>query len=439
MKSHALWRGVIVAVVLWTVATVASAAPFFYNEVERDGRIYVFSDSKKFELWQASGELGQGSVSRVGYGPNRETVVFDSREAVNLYNFKHDLPGEVVEVPEPKKEEKKFPAGKFSGLMFGDLYDFGEHHDEDVDGEYGFWFRRIYFTYDLDLSPKIMTRFRIEANSNGKFEGGGLDPYVKDAYVRWTYAGKHQMTVGIQPTVTFDWAEGFWGLRHIEKTPADLYRIDSSRDFGVKFSGPLPFEGLTYGAQWGNDSGQASEIDEYKAWRLEGRYDRGKGIGASVVYIDSNRDADADRETWSAFLGYRRDTWRVGGNYLTQERQAADDATDPRAQDIDIWSVFGVWEFLPKKASVFARYDDVTGDKDGETTGLPGASGIDYWLLSSDQPFQTYIVGGEWYVLPNLRIGPNIELAKYDDDPDPVDFPGRDQDRIYRVTFYWSW
>ena len=431
MKSCAVVRCVAVAAVLWVLCSISMAAPFYYNEVVRDGRIHVFSDSKKFEQWETSGEMPAGAVSRVGYGPNRETVVFDSREAVNLYNFKHDLPGEKVEVAEPKKEEKKFPSGKFSGLMFGDLYDFDAHHDDEVDGEYGFWFRRIYFTYDLDLGEKVTTRFRIEANSNGKFEGGGLDPYVKDAYVRWTYAGKHQMTLGIQPTVTFDWAEGFWGLRHIEKTPADLYRIDSSRDFGVKFSGPAVVKGLSYGVQWGNDSGQASEVDEYKAWRVEGRFDRGKGLGASLVYMDSNRADDADRETWSAFLGYRKDTWRVGGNYLMQERQASDDAEDARNQDIDIWSVFGVWEFMPKKASVFARYDDVTGDKDGDTTGLPGADGIDYWLLSPDEPFQMYIVGGEWYILPSLRVSPNVELAKYDGD--------LDQDRIYRLTFYWSW
>jgi hypothetical protein len=41
-------------------------------------------------------------------------------------------------------------------------------------------------------------------------------------------------------------------------------------------------------------------------------------------------------------------------------------------------------------------------------------------------------------VHPSFRLGPNLELAKYANDPDPVNFPGRDQDSIFRVTFFWT-
>lgn len=427
---------------LLVASATARAGSFFYTEVVKGETIYVFASQKNFQKFESKGEMGKNWVTRPGYGPNGEVVVFDSEDAINLYNFKHGLPGEPLET----KEEKKYPAGRFSGLMFGDLYDYDRYHQDEVgggntnevQGQMGFWMRRIYLTYDVDFSERITARFRLEANSNGKFQGGNLEPYVKDAYLKWTYAGKQQVTLGIQPTLTFDWIEGFWGLRHIEKTPADLYRIDSSRDFGIKFSGPVLFDGLSYGVQWGNESGQGSETDRYKIWRAELRFDRKSGFGANLVYDYSNREDDADRETWSGFAGYRADNWRVGGNYLYQRRDAADDAADQSAQKIDIWSIFGVWVFLPEKASVFARYDDVRGSKGGETTGLPGANGIDYWLLSPAQPFQMYIVGGEWYILPNVRLSPNIELAKYDADPDPVNYPGRDEDRIYRLTFFWS-
>jgi hypothetical protein len=420
----------------------AGAATFFYDEIVKDNTIYVFADHASFEQFEATGEVGGDWITRESYGPRGETVVFDSDAAVGLYNYKHDLPGETFEV----KEEKKYPSGKFSGLMFGDFYDFETYYQDNapgtetpVDGQYGFWMRRIYFTYDVAFSDKITSRFRIEANSNGKFQGGNLDPYVKDAWIKWTYTGKQQVTLGIQPSLTFDWIEGFWGLRHIEKTPADLYKIDSSRDFGIKFSGPVFFDGLSYAFQFGNDSGNGSETDKYKVYRVEGRYDRKTGFGANVVYDNSNRDDDADRETWSGFAGYRTDTWRVGGNYITQDREAKRSSEDQRTQNIEIWSLFGVWEFLPDKASLFARYDDVSGDLGGETTGLPGAEGIDYWMLSSREPFQTYILGGEWYILPKVRLSPNVEWAKYDNDPDPILFPGRDEERIYRLTFFWSW
>ena len=65
--------------------------------------------------------------------------------------------------------------------------------------------------------------------------------------------------------------------------------------------------------------------------------------------------------------------------------------------------------------------------------------GIDYWILSTRQPFKTYIFGGEWFLYPSIRVSPNVEIVKYDNDPDPTNFPGRDEDTIYRITFFWTW
>ena len=93
-------------------------------------------------------------------------------------------------------------------------------------------------------------------------------------------------------------------------------------------------------------------------------------------------------------------------------------------QIIDIWSGFVVWDVLPKKADLFARVDNVGGDLDGVETGLPGADTIDYLLLSPNSPFTTWTIGGEWYLTPSIRVGPNAELVNYENDPDPVNFPG---------------
>src|SRR5262249_41635565 len=106
-------------------------------------------------------------------------------------------------------------------------------------------------------------------------------------------------------------------------------------------------------------------------------------------------------------------------------------------QNISIWSGFGVWDYQPKKADVFVRVDHVSGEK-GVDTGLPGAEGIDYWLLSSKQPFTMWIAGAEWFLNPNVRVSPNLELANYSNDPDPTNFPGRSRETILRLTFFWS-
>jgi hypothetical protein len=419
----------------------------FYNEVVKDGRIYVFAKGQKYDTFQKSGGTEAGAVyTRTGYGPNGETVVFDSDDAVNLYNFKHGLPGEYFPPPPEGPKPSSYPSGKFSGLMFGDYYYFEKWHQNQVSSsntnpvqdQHGFWFRRLYFTYDLAFSEKFTSRFRIEMNSNGQFAGGNLVPFVKDAYLRWNYRGKHQSTVGIQPSLTFDWFEAFWGMRHIEKTPADLYRIDSSRDFGLAFSGPVQkIQNVTYAAQFGNESGNGSETDRYKIARFEGRYEVNPGIAVEAFYSYGWRPKEQDRTTAQGIIGYRNSKFgRVGGQFLWQQRNSGVDSID--AQEIAIWSGFFVWDVKPKKADLFVRVDVVDGTRGDVDTGLPGADGIDYLLLSPRSNFTTVIVGGEWYLHPSIRVGPNLELVKYNDDPDPTNFPGRDQDRIYRLTFFWT-
>jgi hypothetical protein len=445
MSLKALSRTLLVACVVTALSGVASAQTLFYNEVAKDGRIFVFANGEKYDAFVKAGSSEiAGAITRPGYGPNGETVSFDSEEAINLYNFKHGLPGEYF--PKPKEKPKPdYPKGKFSGLMFGDFYWYDKWHQDEVSatnptqvqGQHGFWMRRIYFTYDYSFSERFTTRFRLEMNSNGQFTGGNLVPYVKDAYLKWNFAGKQVLTVGVQPSLTFDWFEGWYGLRHIEKTPEDLYKLDSSRDFGGTVSGPIgAVKHLSYAAQFGNDSGNGSEIDHYSIVRLEARYDANPGLAVESTYFKSKRASGQDRELWHGVVGYRNKTFRAALFYSWEKRDSG--KADVPDQTIDVWSGFADWEFSPRKADVFFRLDKVKGKLGGAETGLPGAEGIDYWLMSSKQPFKNYIFGLEYFLQPSIRISPNVELVKYDNDPDPVNFPGRDEDRLYRITFFWT-
>src|SRR5688572_29895690 len=98
-------RGAVVAAVI-AIASMSFAQGFFYQEVTRDGRIYVFNLMKDYESFKKTGEMGK-SITRVGMGPDGETVVFDSDEAIHLYNFKHDRGGEVIVKTEEKKPIQK--------------------------------------------------------------------------------------------------------------------------------------------------------------------------------------------------------------------------------------------------------------------------------------------------------------------------------------------
>jgi hypothetical protein len=448
MTAKSTGRGLAITAVLAMCLALAAkswAQGMFYAEERKDGRIYVFAIGERWDTFLKTGGAEMGvAITRPGYGPDGETVVFDSEDAVNLYNFKHNLPGEYF--PKPKEKPKSpYPAGKFSGLMFGDYYYFDKWHadqvsssnNNSVEGQQGFWLRRIYLTYDYTFSEKFTTRFRIEMNSNGQFAGGNLNPYVKDAYLTWQFAGRQRVRLGIQPSLTFDSEEGFWGLRHIEKTPADLYKVDSSRDFGIALQGPLGDNGLSYAVQLANDSGNGSETDKYKVVRILGLYEPKGGLHVEAVYNFSGRANGQDRTTAKGEVGFKGKQFRVAGEYLYQKRNSGKAGVPD--QKIGIWSGFGLWEFSPKRADLFFRFDSVKGDLGGKDTGLPGADGIDYVMISSQQPFKTYIFGLEYYLDSKIRISPNVEMVQYDNDPDPVKFPGRDQDRIFRVTFYWAW
>ena len=204
---------------------------FYYKEIHKDGRIYVFNNAVNAERFEPSGEMAGASITRLGGGPNGETLVGDNERALQLYYFKHDISEPVARAPPPPPPLTT--AVQVLGADVGDYYYFEENHLPAFEDQHGLWFRRMYFTFDYTFSPKLMTRFRLETNSNGKLQGGPITPFVKDAYLRWNAFGAQNLTLGIQPSLTFDYIENFWGLRHIEKTPLDLFRWDSSRDTGI--------------------------------------------------------------------------------------------------------------------------------------------------------------------------------------------------------------
>ncbi len=76
------------------LARVPGQPPLFYREVASDGRIYVFARQRALELWRLSGEIGNQATTRIGEGPAGESIVFDSDDAIALYNFHRGRPEE---------------------------------------------------------------------------------------------------------------------------------------------------------------------------------------------------------------------------------------------------------------------------------------------------------------------------------------------------------
>jgi len=344
------------------------------------------------------------------------------------------LAGAVVSAQAPASPPASPPPAppyKFSGLVFGDYYYFNQSHDPKWQGQQGFWLRRIFFTFDYTFTPKVATRIRLEANSDGKLAGGSLTPYVRDAYLRWTVHGRQQLTLGIQPSLSIDVIDGFWGLRHVEKTPLDLYRWDSSRDTGVTVSGPLnEADTFKYAAQFGNESGNNAETDRFKALRVSARYEANPGLTVEGMFARFARDHDADRTTAQAFAGYRATHGRAGFQYAYQRRSAATGSV-AGAVELDIYSAFAVADLRPQRLSVFARVDRYADP-------CPDCAGIDYLPIDTSATFTLFLAGVEYWLLPSVRFSPNVEWVAYGS-PEQAGGARPKDDLVWRATFYGAW
>ena len=160
----------------------------------------------------------------------------------------------------------QLPAA-ISAYAFGDYYFVLKQHKPELEDQNGFWLRRVYLTYESDISDKLKARARLELNSPGSFStsASNITPYLKDAYISYQYAPLHKLTVGIQDSLAFSNIEKFYGYRHLEKTMFDLYKNRSSRDFAIDFSGAFDAaKKFNYSVQYGNYSGNKNETDKYK-------------------------------------------------------------------------------------------------------------------------------------------------------------------------------
>lgn len=340
------------------------------------------------------------------------------------------LPAAAQQAADPAPPKPAAAPYKISGIVFGDYYSFPKSHLETWEGQNGLWLRRIYLTYDHTFSPTLMTRLRLEMNSNGKLQGGALEPYVKDAYLQWTFSGRQRLMAGIHPSLAFEFVENVWGLRHIEKTPIDLYRLDSSRETGLTISGPMNASGtLKYAAQVGNDSGINAETDKRKGYRLAARYETTPGFSVEGMFARSDRAGDADRTTGQIFGAFRGARGRAGAQYVRQTRRAADGSAAPDLE-LDIYSGFGVFDVQPEKASAFVRVDRYNDP-------CPDCAGIDYLPIDTTQPFTLTIAGIDYAVHRAVRISPNVEWVKYGSRAGSTTSPA--DDLAARVTFFWSW
>ena len=300
-------------------------------------------------------------------------------------------------------------SGTIKGTVFGDFYWIPLHHNEELKGNNGFWFRRIYFTYDHEISDSFSGRFRLEMNTEGDFfTNTSMEPDVKDAYLRWTSdSDLHSIYAGISSTPTFDLVEDVWGYRPVEKSPLDLQGFGSSRDFGIKMKGRIgKEEKVGYNFMFGNGNSNRNELNEGKKFMLALNYE----IADNWIvegYGDFNGQPNSRNiYTGQLFIAYRGDDLNVGALYAHQFRNNTLLAGDLKQR---IGSLFATLRHSEKISSLI-RVDHMFDPN-------PAGEGISY-LPFNDQAESTLIVAGvDWLIGPDIHLVPNIEAIVYGEAP----------------------
>ena len=65
-----------------------------YFEITKDEKVYVFISPKAKAEWEKTGKLAGKPISGFGYGPNGESVMFESETAQKEYDKRHEGSGQ---------------------------------------------------------------------------------------------------------------------------------------------------------------------------------------------------------------------------------------------------------------------------------------------------------------------------------------------------------
>ena len=326
-------------------------------------------------------------------------------------------------VPSPAQDRPQNDrAIKISGYAFGDYYWAAANHDESLKDRNGFWFRRIYLNFDKAMAEQLDMRVRFEMNSAGDFTSNPkLEPFAKDVYLRWKFTDQHQTYLGLSSTPTWNVVDDFWSYRSVEKTVLDLQRMGASKDLGVAFRGSLGSEQkVRYHFMVGNGSSTRGETN------------KGRGTLASLGFYPNDslilefysdydqRPLQADRNTYQAFLGYKRDWGRFGTQYAHQKRKG-----DSKV-NLDVLSFFGFVDVSPR-VTLIGRYDRMFDPN-------PEGARIPYLPFDPTAKFHFFLAGIDWKVTEEFSLIPNLEVVRYDKREDGTR-PASDV--MPRVTFFY--
>ncbi len=394
------------------LALVASswAQGMFYREVAKDGRIYVFAIGNRYEAFEKSGGSEPGvAISRLGYGPGGETVVFDSEDAINLYNFKHNLPGEVFAKPKeaPKPKEEAFL--KVGVTIFADYtyQDAPKITDSDKNTVHlsSFEARRVYINVTGNISdwvsyrvtPDVAARFATTTTATALPAGSSVTTTTNfdgSAVIRLKYAfGQVNfdkvtthgtwVRIGQQQTPFVDLMEGIYRYRFQGTILEEREGLLSSSDVGLSGRFVLPDDyGDVHLGYYNGDTYSRAEVNDQKAFQIRGtlrpfpKTNVAKGIRLTAFYDKDSPVKNASRNRFVAAGTFEHKYLNLGVDYLDAKDQSSATRAEVKANGWMVW-------VQPRTCSGFEglfRYDHFKPNKNADAVKTRFLGGLSYWL-----------------------------------------------------------
>lgn len=304
------------------------------------------------------------------------------------------------------------------GLFFGDYYGVLSHHDTDLDGANGFWARRMYLTINSKFNSNWDARVRFEAATPGDFSTSAtMQPFLKDLWVRWR-SGNHRIVIGLSSSPTWNLLESQWGYRAVEKTPLDLFKMGSSRDFGIAIQGSLDEnQKVRYHIMFGNGSSTKTETNKGKKFMGALQFYPTDNLILEAYADREDRASDEDRATYTATAIARGERGRLGLLAARQVRTVPGEAN----QNVDVFSVFGVLK-ANERVNLLARWDRMASP-------IPDGAKISYFRMDPTSEGNFFLAGVDIQLEDNVHLVPNLEFVSYD-------AAGIDSDIFLRTTFF---
>ncbi len=371
-RSPALLRAAAaLAILLLAGAAGAQVTGLYYQELTKDGRIYVFNTYERYQAFQSTGEMGTG-ITLIGRGPAGETVVAENETALDLFLFKHNLPAYDRPTPKPPAPAAApaFPKTTIGGRVYADVTSKDNKDDgtgvKSNDSGVGVDVKRFYFTVNHDFDAAWSAQFQSDIGDQGAKR---YDVFVKKAFIQLKLDNAAIFRLGSADTPWVPFVEGIYGQRYLENVITDELSFGTSADWGLHLLGKAVDNKLSYQVSIVNGKGYSNPA-RTKSVDIEGRValEPVSGLTLAVGGYSGKRGNDTDAapakhtaNRFDALANWVVGPVKVGGEYFTADNwnQVTKVPTD-KADGYSGWLQFAV----DKEWTLFGRYDTADPSKD---------------------------------------------------------------------------